>query len=136
MQKARRNNKKTIPRKLYIMDLDQTLWSGRELYPDTKDILQTLRKNGHLIYLASFNDKVPSILKQLGIYHLFHGGAFTAGASKYGMILEIIQHSGQKNNIEFYDDLPSNIEEVNVRSRGAVRTVLVRDGIKWDLIHQ
>lgn len=123
-------------RKLYIFDLDSTLWDGRDLYPDVLSILTNIRKNGHYVYIASFNPYAPQILRRLRIAHLFHGGAYGTSATKYAMIRQIMDHSAQENNVEFYDDLLLNIIEVNARRGNQdIRAVHIINGLKWSDVY-
>lgn len=115
-------------RKLYIFDLDETLWDGYQLYPNVLDILQELHIQGHLMYIASFNLDVPSVLKRLNITNLFHGGAYGQDRSKYKMIREIVSKVLENHRpvaVEFYDDLMSNVVDVHQKSNGNVRSVHV-----------
>jgi len=117
-------------KKLYIFDLDETLWNGRALYPGVLEILRSLVLKGHLIYIASFNMDVPGALKYLGITHLFHGGAYGRDRSKYDMIKEIFYYVISKYKyvpikVEFYDDQMSNVIDVHKKSNGWVRAVYI-----------
>lgn len=135
---------KSTKQKLYVFDLDETLIDNKKgkLYADVPEILNHLRSNGHLIYLASFNSKAPDVLKKQKIDYLFHGGAFGFGNTKYGMIKEIKKILERKLtpsyldtiDIEFFDDLYSNIEEVHIKSNGKIRAVHIKDGLKWNHI--
>jgi predicted phosphatase len=124
---------------IYIFDLDDTLHHNYKLYPDVKDILTKLYAAGNKLFIASFNSKAPAILKELGIYHLFHGGTYGIGKSKYDMICDIIQflqYRGYTNykKISFYDDLILNILEVKIRGKNKIDTIHITDGLKWSLI--
>jgi len=105
--------------KIYIFDLDDTLWNGLRLYPDVKRILSSLRKANCYIYIASFNLFADKILTLLDIHKYFHGGSYGRNVSKLGMINQIKNYHNsvyniQNNQVEiyFFDDLPSNIVEV------------------------
>ena len=132
--------RKLVPR-LYIFDLDSTLWDGIKLYEDALDILKKLRKDGHYVYLASFNRNAPEYLEALNIKKYFHGGAFgyIPMMTKSQMVNECIDHvrkhyDGTLENIEFYDDLLSNITDVQDKLEGKVKAVYVENGITWDHI--
>ena len=129
--------------KLYIFDLDDTLWDGKQLYPDVKNILHILRKNNNFIYLASFNKKAPKYLQLLGIQQYFHGGAYgyIPFVTKYDMVKECIDHmqrnyNGMLSSIEFYDDLYNNILNVSSKSNGNIRTVHIKNGLHWSHINK
>jgi predicted phosphatase len=117
--------------KLYIFDLDETLWDGRQLYPGVSEILHTLQRQGHLVYIASFNNDVPGVLEYLNITKLFHGGSYGNNRSKYTMVKEIMirvinRFKFLPTNVEFYDDLMSNICDVHSNSRGFVKSIYVQ----------
>ncbi len=118
--------------KLYVFDLDLTLWDYIDLYPNVEKILKELRKRKHLVYLASFNPSAVEILKRLNINHYFHGGVFGGNNkySKYQMIEQIRQKINFNGKVEFYDDHQPNIIIVKAHDP-SIRSVLVEDGIKW-----
>lgn len=120
--------------KLYIFDLDATLWDGKKLYPDVDKILKKLKEEGHYIYIASYNLYAPKILKKLKIVKYFDGGPHGIGATKYGMIKEIKEVLNNKkrcyDSIEFYDDLHDNIYEVSTKD-STIRAVHIVDGLQW-----
>ena len=123
-------------RKLYIFDLDETLWDGETLYDDAKDILKTIRAQGHFIYIATFNTRGPDVLRQLGILEYFHGGSFGRGVSKYQMVMECLDHVQTYHGynpleVEFYDDQMDNIADVHKRTGARVRSVFIRNGLRW-----
>jgi hypothetical protein len=127
--------------KLYIFDLDETLWDGKKLYPGVSEILHTLHHQGHLLYIASFNNDVPGVLMYLNITKLFHGGSYGNNRSKYTMVKEIMllvinRFKFLPINVEFYDDLMSNVCDVHSNSRGFVRSIHVQypHGLKVDHI--
>ena len=123
--------KKIYEKKIYVFDLDETLWDREKLYPDVYDIIRKLRSDGHKIFIASYNMEAPRVLEYFGIHKFFHGGAYQRGRSKFDMICEIMKYTGQINNIEFFDDRPENIEEVSKKSNGLVKAVLVNGGLQW-----
>lgn len=120
--------------KLYVFDLDATLWDGKKLYPDVDKILKKLKDDGHYVYIASYNICAPKILKKLKIAKYFDGGSYGIGTTKYGMIKEIIKFMKDKkqnyNSIEFYDDLHDNIHEVSTKD-DSIRAVHIIDGLQW-----
>ena len=137
--------------KLFVFDLDATLWDGQSLYPDVIGILSTIRKYGGYIYVASFNNQAPRILSQLGILQFFHGGTCEAYNSKYRMIRQIIDfhngfylnYTGEKKfdtidgslSVYFYDDLHSNILDVyygNKNNSDNIKAVHIINGLKWN----
>ncbi len=129
----------TKPYKIYIFDLDDTLHHNYQLYPNIKSILTALRRNGHKIFIASFNTGAPNVLKQLGINHLFHGGSYGRGKTKFNMIEEIKQYLAYKGDtnyyaIEFFDDLISNITEVKLKGKNQIRAVHTPNGLRFDHI--
>lgn len=128
----------TLP-KLYIFDLDQTLWNGKQLYPDVKNILEILRRTGNFIYLASFNRRANDYLEYLKIKKYFHGGVFgyTPTVTKYDMVMECMihlrgQYNGSLRGIEFYDDRMENVSCVHRTTSGLIRSVYIEDGLKWE----
>ncbi len=133
-----KNAKKPI--RLFVFDLDSTLWDGRRLYPDVIEILQHLRNRGHLIYLSSFNVFAPQILQYLKIKHYFHGGVYGLNTTKTQHILEIKQKIKNKVRcdirfqIDFFDDKLENVQDVAKQSNNAVRAVQAIDGMNWRLL--
>ena len=47
-------------KKLYLMDMDGTLYLGNQLYPFTKDLLKTLKNTGRR-YLFMTNNSSKSV---------------------------------------------------------------------------
>ena len=135
------NTNCNMNRKLYVFDLDSTLHERGVLFPDVKDILYTLKKQGHRLYIASFNKRAPDLLKQLEIWSLFNGGSFGIGTSKFGMIKEIIRRESalgnlqQITNIEFYDDKLPNVLEVLLKGNRQIRSVHVTNGLTWENVN-
>lgn len=127
--------------KLYVFDLDDTLWDGRHLYPDVPHILNILRSQGHRVYVASFHSAANHVLKDKKIDHYFHGGMYGRGISKYNMIKQILEHSvtstGQfPSAIEFYDDNTFNIKDVTNRTKRTVKAIHTPSGLTWEHILQ
>lgn len=122
---------------VYVFDLDDTLWDGKKLYPDVRNILHYLRANGHLVFIATFNSKGPNILRSLGIDHLFHGGVYGPQMSKCDMLQAIKKFSKKyqikEKWINFYDDLPANVLEVRLRDP-SVNVVHIKNGLTWSHI--
>lgn len=122
-----------MPSKLYIFDLDKTLWDHIDVYPNTHKILRELRKRGHLVYLASFNPNAIKILKELEIVHYFHGGVYgdiSQFQSKYAMIEQIRKILKFEGKVEFYDDMMDNLLIVK-KNDPSIKTIFIEEGIKW-----
>jgi len=126
-----------LSKKIYVFDLDSTLWDGKNAYPDVESILKKLRRDNNYIFLASFNPNAVKILNRLKLSRYFHGGVHGLGASKYNMIQEILKYLGKKADglpIEFYDDLYLNILEVSIRGKN-IKAIHIKNGLSWnDLI--
>lgn len=118
--------------KLAIFDLDETLWDGSSLYPDTKSILTTLKLQGMHLYIASFNPDAPKTCDNLGIHQYFNNIEYGSGKSKYQMIKEILKKHPTipERDIVFYDNDADNVADVKKRLN--INVVHINStGIKW-----
>jgi predicted phosphatase len=122
-------------RRLYVFDLDETLWDGSKLYDEVAEMLQGLREAGHFVYIATFNTRGPEVLARLGIAKWFHGGAFGRDASKLTMVQQCMHHVRTVHgytplHVEFFDDQMTNISGVHRGTGGRVRAVHIVAGLK------
>ncbi len=118
--------------KVVIFDLDLTLWNGRVMYNDTLQILKYMRKNNIPMYIASFHSAAPFVTHNLGIINYFNEIHYGQFSSKAHMISQILKYhpNVKKNEILFFDDDKFNIEDV--RRKHGIRTIHVKNGIKWN----
>ena len=147
---------------LIVFDLDFTLWDaggtwcdhttspyrrqnghildgeGRMiiLYPEVRDILESLRHKGISMALASRTHSPETAMKLLqlfGINHFFNFQQIYPG-SKVRHFHSLHKESGiSYEHMYFFDDEYRNIEEV--KSLG-VKAVIVRSGLGWKEINE
>ena len=121
--------------KIAIFDLDQTLWDEEELYENTISILRTFYRYSIKMYIVSFNLLANECCDWLGITYYFDNIYFTRKKTKLQIIQEILNDNEDvnENEVIFFDDLLSNITEVNDGSN--VRTIHIKNGgIDWTYI--
>ncbi len=146
--------------KLFVFDLDYTLWnagdtwvdcthppfvwrgdrlkdqSGRwlRLYPDVKSVLEELKDAGKLIAAASRTDAPPlagELMRLLEIDHFFDAREIYPG-SKITHLSKIEKALGvAREDTVFFDDEYRNIDDI---SSIGIRSVFVRDGLTRNLV--
>jgi HAD superfamily phosphatase (TIGR01681 family) len=124
----------TVEQKLYIFDFDDTLHNS---YVDSKKsekikiIISNLKKDGHLLAVASFNSGVQSRLHYLNLDYYFdvvigvYPYAKPKRITKPMLIEDIMEKLNFKNKekIVFYDDQWLNIHEAK---EFGIEAILVR----------
>lgn len=120
--------------KIAVFDLDFTLHDGINLYRNVLDILRSLKSNGIILYIASFNRNARQICEKLNISEYFTDIYYGRERSKSDMLTDILfknrhmEHS--KYEVVFFDDDFENI--LDVRKRINVRTAHIGiKGISW-----
>jgi HAD superfamily phosphatase (TIGR01681 family) len=137
-KKIRKNLKMT---KLFIFDLDNTLllWKVTSNYKleyehKLKTFLKKLKKNNYILAIASHNTSPRYYLRKMSIDGYFDYIIGEYPRSKYCMILEIlnnINNNIKKDDIIFFDDLDSNIEECKKNGIISIK-VDPKKGIEFD----
>jgi FMN phosphatase YigB (HAD superfamily) len=123
---------RSIDFKIAVFDLDQTLWDGRKLYSDVRNILETLRKGGISMYVASFHTDAANVCKELGIGSFFKKIHYGIEKNKLEMIREILIDipEAKESDVAFFDDNYENIKLV--KKETDIRCIHVVDsGITW-----
>jgi magnesium-dependent phosphatase 1 len=147
-----------IPDKLFVFDLDFTLWDAGgtwcdhlrppfrtshgmvldsygnhiRLYADVPDILQHCQKHNYTLALASRTFEPEWARELLDMLHVRHYFNFEEifPSSKIRHFKNLQNATGLKfDDMLFFDDEMRNIEEVR---RLGVHTVFVRDGLGWE----
>ena len=109
--------------KLVIFDLDDTLvhegfedYNESLLCNDVLNVLEDLKRNGHLLAIASHNEDAEIIAKKCGISQFFDiiVGYCPDTYSKLPLVEEILEFTKKsKDDIVFFDDLYENISELH-----------------------
>ena len=107
--------------KLVIFDLDDTLvhegfenYNEHLLCNDVLNVLEDLKRNGHLLAIASHNEDAENIAKKCGISHFFDIIVGSDTYSKLPLVEEILEFTKKtKDDIVFFDDLYENINELH-----------------------
>ncbi|KAI8825172.1 uncharacterized protein EV422DRAFT_564506 [Fimicolochytrium jonesii] len=108
-------------KRLYIFDLDNTLYLGRaerhrrlqyerRLLP----FLNNLAAHGHLLAVATFNTDAEVLLLNMGIRSLFDSVVQTARATKSEMVSSICSKYPYipTHNVHYYDDDYDSVMDV------------------------
>ena len=130
--------------KLIIFDLDDTLRhvgvesNSGYLCKETLTILQYLRKEGHILAVASHNLEASTIIKNFGIHHYFDIviGECDSPATKMPLVNKILEHTKMdKKDIIFFDDLREITDDLK---KNGIQTKLVNwaHGIRMEDISQ
>jgi predicted phosphatase len=121
--------------KIAVFDLDGTLWNGIAPFDEGLKVLNYLKSCGLRLYIASFHTAAEECCHYMRIAHYFHGFHYGQDRSKLAMIREVLRREENadvaEHEVVFFDDLPSNVEEVCGSS--AVRAVKVEAdaGVCW-----
>jgi len=118
-----------MKKKIYVFDLDNTLWNGKQLYPDVRAILTHLHENGAILYIASHNKRADKRCEQLGISHFFKCIVFGREHSKVVMVRNIMQLHPQLQPSEFVFADDQFINALHVALYCSVPVVHVDEGI-------
>eukprot|EP00294_Goniomonas_avonlea_P013983 CAMPEP_0114555620 /NCGR_PEP_ID=MMETSP0114-20121206/8849_1 /TAXON_ID=31324 /ORGANISM="Goniomonas sp, Strain m" /LENGTH=369 /DNA_ID=CAMNT_0001740763 /DNA_START=34 /DNA_END=1143 /DNA_ORIENTATION=+ len=102
-----------------ILDYDDTLAKNGAVSDETVSTLLELKKQGHLLSVASFNLSVPELLRLRGLSSIFDiivCGTKMSG-SKEGFVTTILglyefQAGASSRRVYFFDDQASNIDAV------------------------
>jgi len=112
-------------RNLVIFDLDDTLchegFSVEEykesfLCLHTKDILEYLHKQGHVLAIASHNECAEQISQLCGIlqYFTYIVGYCPITNTKMPLVQDILNYTTMsKEDVIFFDDVEQNVNEMN-----------------------
>jgi magnesium-dependent phosphatase-1 len=120
---------KRIQKKLIIFDLDDTLTTNLQLFPQTKSMLQILKRKGYDLSVASFNNYAREICQELDIAQYFDSIQGFQHNDKELHITLILNHykdegiNYKARDILFVDNLKSNTDFVE--SRLGIKSVLV-----------
>lgn len=121
---------------LAIFDLDLTLWDGKQLYKETRYILDTLKKQGIILYVASFHLYADRCCKKLGISHYFEDIYFGRDRKKSDMINDIMsRHKNiNRHKVVFFDDNFDNL--IDVSTHNSIKTIHINKntGVTWNNI--
>lgn len=107
-------------KKVFIFDLDCTLWNDNfKLYPQTYDVLNLIKGRAKM-YVASHNLLGEKILEEKGLLKYFEDCScfcvFKNGMySKFENIRHlIIKHNINPSDIVFFDDVMQNCRECSI----------------------
>ena len=123
-------------RKLVIFDLDDTLvhegfedekgFGENMLFKDVKGILQYLTEKGHVLAVASHNEKAESVLQTCNIHQYFKVivGYCPRSFEKTPLVEDVLNRveSMGRDDVIFFDDLSENVAELK---RKGIRAKLV-----------
>jgi HAD superfamily phosphatase (TIGR01681 family) len=115
--------------KLAVFDLDQTLWDGRQLYDDVKNVLNNLKESGVIMHVASFHLEARKCCEYLNIQNYFSSIQYGRTRTKAQMINDILIQTPyiQRDDVVFFDDNFENI--INVRMQLNIKTVHINNGL-------
>ena len=113
--------------KLFVFDLDDTLWNGERLYPDVLRILRSLKKHPNIqVAMLSYNWGANEICNRLGIIDYFDKIVCRCDSpvewqdGKQTLMRKLVADFGvAPDEVVFYDDQEHNIvktKEIGVYS--------------------
>jgi hypothetical protein len=120
--------------KIFIFDLDLTLWDGRCLYPDVYGILTFLKSINKMLYVVSYHSHAKMCCEYLQIQDFFNNILYDRNVEKNVMVKNILrEHQNIKEEeIVFYDDQLINI--LDVYKNNKILSILIEEGLKWEHI--